>query len=566
MADPDHREDDAARRAYGVLATGLGEALGETRDVFAEHAALLPEGRLDEFDVLVQEFEERRVRVALYGEVKAGKSTLINALSGRELSPSAFDPLTSLPVRITYGAETTWRVGEQTFERVDEVERLMRLGTPDADEIVVETPNDLLRLGGQVDLLDTPGVGSDDRSDQISEEVLSSLDAVVLVVRYPALFTKVTRQIMGELENDIGKLFVVWNLDADCAELSTEERMRHANRLRADVAGAHELYLVDARAGLRARAASDEEGVVESGLDELVSALGAFASSDKRQVTALREAAKRADRWFEDGDRALSQRRDHLRIKLEEVRGRLSDLEKRAQAEEKAVQDQFEHFQSTLDTVERDREAGMRRCAAFLRRSIRASRRAWAKSGELEPLRSQLAAAADAYENGVQSVNRDFSLALSRAASEFGSEFANDIPRGVILSPEPLAPEDRIEHSRQGRGQWLRRVLWRRWFLPGVAAMERDGLDADVARHAQWADSVRATASAAMREVLRERSEEIVARRDAEIARVKEESHFEEESVELASLEEHVPLMSARRKEVAEINRRAWDLVGDQSG
>ena len=94
---------------------------------------------------------------------------------------------------------------ERTFERVEEVARLMRLGAAESDEIVAETPVDMLRLGGQVDLLDTPGVGSDDRADQISADVLESLDAVVLVVRYPALFTKVTRKIMAGLESSIGK-------------------------------------------------------------------------------------------------------------------------------------------------------------------------------------------------------------------------------------------------------------------------------------------------------------------------------------------------------------------------
>ena len=99
----------------GVLtacwATGLQEALGEARAALVDHAGLLPKGRLEDFDTLLEEFDQRRIRIALYGEVKAGKSTLINALAGSELSPSAFDPLTSLPVRLTYGPETVWRVG-----------------------------------------------------------------------------------------------------------------------------------------------------------------------------------------------------------------------------------------------------------------------------------------------------------------------------------------------------------------------------------------------------------------------------------------------------------------------
>ncbi len=555
--------DDVALRAYGVLATGLGEALAEAREALVGHAGLLEDGRLDEFDALLSEFDRRRVRVALYGEVKAGKSTLINALSGRELSPSAFDPLTCLPVRITYGAETLWRVGDRTFDRVDEVTRLMRLGVPDADEIVVETPVDLLRLGGQVDLLDTPGVGSDDRSDEISGEVLETLDAVVLVVRYPALFTKVTRKIMAGLEQDIGKLFVVWNLDADCAELSSEERSRHGDRLRIDVSGAHELYMVDARAGLRARESGDQAAMVESGLDEFVAALGRFASSDKRQVTALREAAKRADQWFAEATIALTERRDHLRIKLEEVRTRLSDVNKAADSERQGALDQFESFETSLKLAEKDREGGMNRCASYLRRSLRASRRSWAKTGALEPLRAQIAAAAAAYENGSQTVGRDYTMALARAAGEFGSDFGAEVPATAAISPEPIAPEDRLELASQGRGLWLRRGLWRRWFLPGLTQMEREGIDQDLVSRSNWSMAIRQKATVSMREVLDERLQRIVSKRDAELDRIKTETSYDAEVAELAQLEEHVPLIAERRQSVGEINREAWGLVAD---
>lgn len=553
--------DEQTRRVYGVLATGLGEALGEAREALADHAGLLPDGRLDDFTRLHEEFERRRVRIAFYGEVKAGKSTLINALAARELSPSAFEPMTTIPIRITYGPQTVWRAGERVFDDVEDVARRMRSGEVAVDEIVVETPVDLLQLGGQVDVLDTPGVGSDDRADQISADVLRSLDAVVLVVRYPGLFTKLTRRIMAGLESDIGKLFVVWNLDTDCAELSEEERTRHAEQLRADVAGAHELHLVDAREGLRAQMAGDAKGLVGSGLDRFISALGHFASSDKREVAALREAAKRADQWFAEAEKALAERRDRLRIKLEEVRSRLDDVESGAAAEERAAADQFATFTTALEHAEKDREAGMNRCAAYLRRSIRAARRAWARKGDVEPLSAQLAAAASAYENGVQTVGRDFAMAIARAASEFGSEFVAEVPRRDPLSPAPVAPDERIEKSRQGKGQWLRRLLWRRWYLPGVAAMERDGVDGDLAARKAWSEKVREEATAAMREVLDERRAGIVQRRDAELARIKQETQYETEVVELAALEEHAPAVASRRQSVAEISREAWKLV-----
>ncbi len=45
-------------------------------------------------------------------------------------------------------------------------------------------------------------------------------------------------------------------------------------------------------------------------------------------------------------------------------------------------------------------------------------------------------------------------------------------------------------------------------------------------------------------------------------ATVRSETDFDAEVAELASLEEHVPLIDARRQGVADINREAWGLVG----
>src|SRR5260221_7526583 len=166
--------EETARRVYGLLTTSLNEALVEMRQVFERHAALLPKARVADVDALLAELARRRIRIALYGEVKAGKSTLLNALAGAELSPVAFDPLTSIPVRVTYGSRTVWELGGHRLDSIAELTQLMRAGVRDAAEVVIETDVDLLQLGGQVDLLDTPGVGSDERFDAISAEALRS--------------------------------------------------------------------------------------------------------------------------------------------------------------------------------------------------------------------------------------------------------------------------------------------------------------------------------------------------------------------------------------------------------
>lgn len=44
-----------------------------------------------------------RLRVLVVGEAKRGKSTLVNALLGREVLPTGVTPLTALPTTVTHG-------------------------------------------------------------------------------------------------------------------------------------------------------------------------------------------------------------------------------------------------------------------------------------------------------------------------------------------------------------------------------------------------------------------------------------------------------------------------------
>ena len=552
--------DDTARRVYGVLATSLNEALVEMRQALDAHAVLLPKGRIGDVDALLSEFANRRVRIALYGEVKAGKSTLLNALAGAELSPVAFDPLTSIPVRITYGSRTVWQVGEHRLESVAELTQLMRAGVRDASEVVIETNLDLLQLGGQVDLLDTPGVGSDARFDAISAEALRSLDAVVLVVRYPALYTQVTRRLMESLQADIAKLFVIWNLDADCAELTAKERKREAEKLRTEVAGAHELYLVDARAAFRTGPGKDAAARKASGIDELTAALGRFASSDKRAVTALREAVKRAAQWITEAQRLLAERRKGLDTKLFETRERLQKVQNAADAKSSSARTQFTEFQAAVAAAGQQRTAEVTGHAEALHKAVRAARRVWVRSGRMTELQPAIAKACDAYAEACAGPNRVAVDALREAARRFGTVIPASPPERTDVRPAVIAPLDRIERALGGSARVLRRVIWKRWYLPGLTELERIGIGGDVAAQTARFDQAVKSAETAVRGVLDGRLAEIARTAQAELERIRVETDFLAEEAEFNALSEHVPALAAQRERIEEIGKEARAL------
>ena len=262
--------------------------------------ALLPDGTLAGLDALLAEFARRRVRIALYGEVKAGKSTLLNAIAGAALSPVAFEPLTSIPVRVTYGERTTWRIGDRRLDSLAELERLMRESSgrrrhsATRREVVVETDLDLLELGGQVDLLDTPGVGSAPQFDAVSADVAALTRRGGLGGPLPRVVYAVHASAHGRLAGRHRQ--AVRGVEPRC-------RLRRADAGRTDPprrdAADQRRRRPRAVSGRRARRVSRHAepttaaASVASGLTALIAALRRFASSGRREVTALREAAKR---------------------------------------------------------------------------------------------------------------------------------------------------------------------------------------------------------------------------------------------------------------------------------
>ena len=175
-----------------------------------------------------------------------------------------------------------------------------------------------------------------------------------------------------------------------------------------------------------------------------------------------------------------------------------------------------------------------------LRRSLRAARRSWAKNGQIDPLRSQLESAAGAYENGAHTVARDFTMAIARAAAEFGSEFGTDVPTGDLLSAEPIAPDDRVEMAHQGKAR-VAAALDVATLVPARAS--RDGRRRDRSGSRRASELVRGGAqrgggidrSSAIGE---NRSDRGAPRRG--VARIKGETSYDAEHAELAALEQHV--------------------------
>lgn len=189
------------------MSVGNRESLGNARDVLADFENLvrrfagfdsddLEEAslRMEYCDSILAPLTTGVFRIVVMGEVKKGKSTLINTLLGRpRLLPVEVDVATSTIFKITYGLKERVTVFfNEESERepleiaVKEIEDFgTELGNPSnekqVDFIAIELPLVFLKDG--VCLIDTPGVGGLFRRHRnITFEYAPKADLIIFVV------------------------------------------------------------------------------------------------------------------------------------------------------------------------------------------------------------------------------------------------------------------------------------------------------------------------------------------------------------------------------------------------
>ena len=150
------------------MGTDLLAELAAARRLAAAHDRPDLAGRLDRATAQLRGGE---VAVAVVGEFKQGKSTLVNALLRTDVCPVDPDVVTAVPTVLRYGKEpsVTLRVpaDDGSVEAVavpfDQLRRHVTEGTPASGEAraprSVEVRLDRRLLGAGLSLIDTPGVG-----------------------------------------------------------------------------------------------------------------------------------------------------------------------------------------------------------------------------------------------------------------------------------------------------------------------------------------------------------------------------------------------------------------------
>lgn len=251
--------------------------------LFQEQSSL-PKELAEEATTLRDRLSTVQLHLAVLGQFKRGKSTLINALLGAEILPSGVLPVTLVPVFLRFGTQPDLEIhysGDHRFEHypLEQLDGFVSEANNPKNSKHVSTvnlryPARLLQDG--VVLIDTPGVGSTlQHNTDTTLEILPQCDAGIVVLSVDPPITAAEVSFLQLVKPHVGQFFFVLNkidyLDADGI---AEAKHFLSETLQASLGiEAPQVFNVSARQGLRARLKNDESAWLRSGMSALEQAL-----------------------------------------------------------------------------------------------------------------------------------------------------------------------------------------------------------------------------------------------------------------------------------------------------
>ena len=289
-----HNADPESLRLYTKRKLALAAQLRALRDVVQRRG---DKTRLEQCDDLIVKLAEDRFTLAVVGQFKRSKSSLMNAIIGRELLPVGVLPLTSAITILRYGPKERLLIRRDNvalpFPEEFPVQRLAEFVTGKENPgnckriktATIEVPLPFLRRG--LEFVDTPGIGSAIAANTATTlNFLPECDAVLFVTSVDSPFTRVELEFLKNIRQHVRKIFFIVNktdlLDAN-ERSDVLDYVRTAIREQMGTEDVN-VFPVSARLGLAAKLNGGWSECLESGLTELEDSLAHFLSGEKASV------------------------------------------------------------------------------------------------------------------------------------------------------------------------------------------------------------------------------------------------------------------------------------------
>jgi len=306
---------------------------------------------------IAERVAEGRFYVACLGQFKRVKSTLLNALIGHSILPTAVAPVIAVPTIIRYGGHLTARVrfknAAWTDIPVSAVEEYVSEGkNPENAKGVVGVevfvPSPLLETG--MCLVDTPGLGSVFAGNTAATQAfIPHIDAAIVVIGSDPPLSGDELQLVEAISQEVHDLVFVLNKAdrADAAERSAAVEFSRGvleTSLKRTVSKVFEVSALDR---LEQRETNWDWGQLVRALEELVSNSGrslvrqaterGIRRAANQLLAVIKEERNALERPLEESERHIAR----LRKTLEESEVRARDLGVLLSAEQKRLSGVF---------------------------------------------------------------------------------------------------------------------------------------------------------------------------------------------------------------------------------
>jgi uncharacterized tellurite resistance protein B-like protein/GTPase SAR1 family protein len=245
-------------------------------------SGFLPETLTEEIGKASQKLQSQRFRLAVLGEFSQGKSTLLNALLGKDIQPVREIPCSGTVTVLRYGTQKRvvcrYRDGREEeipFDQYKEKAAIPEeaalgdlsdeLAQSEIDEIVVEH-SDLDLCSSGVEIIDSPGLNENPARTAITQKLLKDIDAAIFLTNASRSLTQGERDLLQDLKSQLNggvpdkpadNLFVVGNfMDLVTTEKGREQVQQRIKRFvqgqNPIVAGENRVHFISAQLALKA--------------------------------------------------------------------------------------------------------------------------------------------------------------------------------------------------------------------------------------------------------------------------------------------------------------------------